>query len=265
MKNVFKRLGIKGVSGLCGTNAQVSDSCWCLSIWHACLIFRIYPLDPTLLVPSASPPVIKSPVMTLRTFLGTKYYLITPGITALKAWNQGRDPAVSVESLGILWASPLLPFFWIFYGDKDPRCIKMSDSDRGRGMRAGHDKIWVTQMYGWTEGSGITTNRIKIGMNGHKVTRTLIWLQIGSQSHSNSLCTHPLNSQLISRESIRCDTGRWKVYERVDKDWDSRQWRINAEPIDKVEKWRDEIKFSQRSDFFIAWHLGRDIDREPGL
>ena len=49
-----------------------------------------------------------------------------------------------------------------------------SDTGRRRAMRAGLDKIRVTQMYGRKEGSGITTNHIKIGMNGHKVTRTLI-------------------------------------------------------------------------------------------
>ena len=132
----------------------------------------------------------------------------------------------------------------------ESRCLR-ADTGRRRAMRAGLDKIRVTQMYERMEGSGITTNHIKIGMNGHKVTRTLIWLQIGSESHSSSLCT-----QLISPESIRCN-----IEHRVESLWELNRSQTRNNNL--VSKWKTgKMKLS----FLYICHLGsRDIDRGPGL
>lgn len=132
----------------------------------------------------------------------------------------------------------------------ESRCLR-SDTGRRRAMRAGLDKIRVTQMYERMEGSGITTNHIKIGMNGHKVTRTLIWLQIGSESHSNSLCT-----QLISPESIRCN-----IEHRVEsyESWTGPRLETIALEL----KWKTG---KMKPSFLYICHLGRrDIDRGPGF
>ena len=79
-----------------------SDSCWCLSNLDACLIFCIYPPGPALTVPAHSSPVIKSPIMTLRTFLGD---------TILFNYTRDYGPGTLVAQqnratlciLGILW------------------------------------------------------------------------------------------------------------------------------------------------------------------
>ena len=108
-------MGMKGVSGVCGTNAQVSaDDILTgvgvsqISLFHACLIFCIYPPGPTLTVPAPCSPVIKSPIMTLRTFLGD---------TILFNYTRDYGPG----NMAAQRAAVLLSVFWVFYGDKDPR------------------------------------------------------------------------------------------------------------------------------------------------
>ena len=96
--------------------------------------------------------------MTLRTFLGD---------TIL--FNYTRDYGPGTQASYSMYSG----YFMVTKILGESRCLR-SDTGRRRAMRAGLDKIRVTQMYERMEGSGITTNHIKIGMNGHKVTRTLI-------------------------------------------------------------------------------------------
>ena len=119
-------MGMKGVSGVCvGTNAQVSaddilTGVGVSQIWmfHACLIFCIYPPGSTLTVPAPSSPVIKSPIMTLRTFLGD---------TILFNYTRDNGPGnMAAQQCFSLYSG----YFMVTKILGESRCLTLGDGER---------------------------------------------------------------------------------------------------------------------------------------
>ena len=105
-----------------------SDSCPCLSMFQACLIFRIYPPGPPSRCHHPAPTCYKSPKWHWEHSAGTKYYLITQDYGPGHLGTRG-DTAVSVARAAQLLSSLSSWYFMVTKMLGVSRCLTVTPGD----------------------------------------------------------------------------------------------------------------------------------------